>query len=34
MSAKAADGTTVSSSKTINLRDRKVGDRVGKPLGC
>lgn len=34
MSAKAADGSTVSSSKTINLRDRKPGDRVGKPLGC
>lgn len=34
MSAKDADGNTVSSSKTINLRDRKPGDRVGKPLGC
>lgn len=34
MSAKDADGNTVSSTKTINLRDRKVGDRVGKPLGC
>jgi len=34
MSAKDADGKTVSSTKTINLRDRKVGDRVGKPLGC
>jgi hypothetical protein len=34
ISAKAADGTTVSSSKTINLRDRKPGDRSGKPLGC
>jgi hypothetical protein len=34
MSAKDADGTSVSSTKTINLRDRKVGDRVGKPLGC
>jgi hypothetical protein len=34
MSAKDADGNTVSSSKTINLRDRKPGDRVGKPLDC
>jgi hypothetical protein len=34
MHAKDADGKTISSSKTINLRDRKVGDRVGKPLGC
>jgi hypothetical protein len=34
MSAKAADGTTVRSSKTIALRDRKPGDRTGKPLGC
>ena len=34
MSAKDADGQTITSSKTIALRDRKVGDRVGKPLGC
>jgi hypothetical protein len=34
MHAKDADGNTVSSSKTINLRDRKAGDRSGKPLGC
>ena len=34
MSAKDKDGNTVSSSKTITLRDRKVGDRSGKPLGC
>lgn len=32
--AKAADGSTVSSTKTINLRDRRTGDRAGKPLGC
>jgi hypothetical protein len=32
--AKDADGTTISSSKTINLRDRKPGDRSGKPIGC
>jgi hypothetical protein len=34
MSAKDADGNTVRSSKSINLRDRKPGDRVGRPLGC
>jgi hypothetical protein len=34
MSAKDADGTSITSSKTITLRDRKVGDRVGKPLAC
>jgi hypothetical protein len=34
MSAKDAGGRTVSSSKTITLRDRKAGDRAGKPLGC
>ncbi|HEY6759403.1 MAG TPA: hypothetical protein VI318_07935 [Baekduia sp.] len=34
MSAKDANGDTVSSSRTITLRDRKVGDRSGKPLGC
>ncbi|HET6505691.1 MAG TPA: PKD domain-containing protein [Baekduia sp.] len=34
LSAKAADGSTVSSTKTITLRDRKVGDRSGKPIGC
>jgi hypothetical protein len=34
VSAKDAAGKTVSSSKTINLRDRKVGDRSGKPIGC
>ncbi|WCB93037.1 hypothetical protein DSM104299_01739 [Baekduia alba] len=34
MSAKDKDGNTVSSTKVINLRDRKVGDRVGKPLSC
>lgn len=34
MSAKDADGDVIRSSKTINLRDRKPGDRVGKPLGC
>jgi hypothetical protein len=32
--AKAADGSTVSSSKTITLRDRKPGDRSGRPLAC
>ena len=31
-SAKDKDGNTVSSTKTITLRDRKAGDRVGKPL--
>jgi hypothetical protein len=34
VSAKDADGKTVSSTKTISLRDRKVGDRSGKPIGC
>ncbi len=34
VSAKDADGKTVSSTKTITLRDRKVGDRSGKPIGC
>jgi hypothetical protein len=34
MSAKDADGKTVSSTKTISLRDRKVGDRSGKPINC
>lgn len=34
LSAKAADGSTVKSTKTISLRDRKTGDRSGKPIGC
>lgn len=34
MSAKDADGKTVTSGKTITLRDRKPGDRSGKPVGC
>jgi hypothetical protein len=34
VSAKDADGKTVSSTKTITLRDRKTGDRSGKPIGC
>jgi hypothetical protein len=34
VSAKDADGKTVSSTKTITLRDRKLGDRSGKPIGC
>jgi hypothetical protein len=34
MSAKDADGNTVSSSRTITLRDRKAGDRAGAPLDC
>jgi hypothetical protein len=34
VSAKDADGKTVSSTKTISLRDRKTGDRSGKPIGC
>jgi hypothetical protein len=34
MSARDADGNTVSSSKTITLRDRKAGDRSGAPLDC
>jgi hypothetical protein len=31
-SAQDKDGNTVSSTKTITLRDRKTGDRAGKPL--
>jgi hypothetical protein len=34
MTAKAADGHAVKSTKTITLRDRKPGDRSGKPLAC
>jgi hypothetical protein len=34
VSAKDADGKTVSSTKTITLRDRKPGDRSGKPIYC
>ncbi len=34
LSATAADGSTVRSTKTITLRKRQVGDRVGKPIGC
>jgi hypothetical protein len=34
MTAKDKDGNTVSSSKSITLRDRRPGDRSGKPLGC
>jgi len=34
VSAKDAGGKTVSSGKTINLRDRKTGDRSGKPINC
>jgi hypothetical protein len=34
VSAKAADGSTVKSTKTISLRDRKPGDRSGKPISC
>jgi hypothetical protein len=34
LSAKDQAGKTVSSSKTITLRDRKPGDRSGKPLAC
>jgi hypothetical protein len=34
VSARDKDGKTVSSSKTITLRDRKAGDRSGKPLAC
>jgi hypothetical protein len=34
MSAADAAGKTVSSTKTITLRDRRAGDRSGKPLGC
>lgn len=33
-SAKDKEGNTVSSTKVINLRDRRPGDRTGKPLGC
>jgi hypothetical protein len=32
--AKGPDGKTVSSTKTVTLRNRKAGDRVGKPIGC
>src|SRR4051794_6348284 len=34
LSAKAADGSTVSSKKTITLRDRRPGDRSGAPIDC
>jgi hypothetical protein len=34
VSAEDKDGNDVSSSKTITLRDRRPGDRAGKPLGC
>jgi hypothetical protein len=34
MSAKDKDGNELSSTKVIHLRDRKAGDRSGKPLGC
>jgi hypothetical protein len=34
MRADDKDGNDVTSTKTIALRDRKVGDRVGKPLSC
>jgi hypothetical protein len=34
ISAKDADDKTVSSTKTISLRDRKPGDRSGKPIDC
>jgi hypothetical protein len=34
INAENADGKTVSSTKTITLRDRRTGDRSGKPLGC
>jgi hypothetical protein len=34
MHAKDAAGATVSSSKAITLRDRRAGDRSGKPLAC
>jgi hypothetical protein len=34
ISARDADGDAITSSKTISLRDRKPGDRSGKPLGC
>jgi hypothetical protein len=34
MSAKDKDGNEVTSSKSISLRDRRTGDRSGKPLGC
>ena len=32
--ARGADGNDVSSHKSIKLRERKAGDRSGKPLGC
>jgi hypothetical protein len=34
MTAKGADGHYLNSTKTISLRDRKAGDRVGQPLSC
>jgi hypothetical protein len=34
MTADDKDGDPVSSTKVINLRDRRTGDRAGKPLGC
>jgi hypothetical protein len=34
VSAKDTDGKTVTSGKAITLRDRKVGDRSGKPINC
>lgn len=34
VSAKDADGETVTSGKAITLRDRRAGDRSGKPIDC
>jgi hypothetical protein len=34
VSAKDKDGNELASTKVINLRDRRPGDRSGKPLGC
>jgi hypothetical protein len=34
MSAEDKDGNELSSTKVIHLRDRRAGDRSGKPLGC
>jgi hypothetical protein len=34
LSAKDGDGKTIRSSKIINLRDRRAGDRSGRPLAC
>jgi hypothetical protein len=34
MTAKDKDGNELTSTKVINLRDRRTGDRSGKPLGC